>query len=95
MILDEIHRLTPVLVLQLEGVVTTIKLPRASYKFDSGLPLGPRGGFGQVFAGESLGGEALAVKKLDILPEEGGHRELAIAGELAGRAFEHLIPFFD
>jgi serine/threonine protein kinase len=74
---------------------TTIQLPRSSYRYDPSQSLGPRGGFGQVFLGETFAGEAVAVKKLDILPEDGGHRELAIVDELAGKSFDHVIPFFD
>ncbi len=73
----------------------TIKLPRSSYRYDPSRSLGPRGGFGQVFVGETLAGEPIAVKKLDISPEDGGHRELAIVDELAGKSFDHVIPFID
>lgn len=73
----------------------TIKLPGGVYEYDPDRPLGKRGGFGQVFAGKSLGGNDIAVKKLHLKAADAAHRELRIADELRGRTFDHVVPFVD
>ena len=50
---------------------------------------------GQVFAGQTLGGNSVAVKHLYILPEAGAHRELAVVEQLSGRNFDHIVPLLD
>lgn len=73
----------------------TIKLPTGTFEYDPSKPLGKCGGFGQVFAGKSADGDELAVKKLHLSAADAAHRELRIADELKGRAFEHVVPFID
>lgn len=73
----------------------TIKLPTGTFKYDPAKPLGKPGGFGQVFAGETASGGAVAIKKLHVSAADAAHRELRIADELKGRSFDHVIPFID
>ena len=73
----------------------TIKLPTGTFEYDPSKPLGRRGGFGQVFAGKSVNGGEVAVKKLHLSAADAAHRELRIADELKGRSFEHVVPFID
>jgi hypothetical protein len=75
--------------------MTTIKLPTGTFEYDPSKPLGRRGGFGQVFAGKSADGGEVAIKKLHLSAADAAHRELRIADELKGRAFEHVVPFID
>ncbi|MGO9613136.1 MAG: serine/threonine-protein kinase [Dissulfurispiraceae bacterium] len=72
-----------------------IKLRNVVWEYDPSILLGPPGGFGTVFLGHSEKGEEVAVKKLNISAASIGHRELAIAEELAGRNLSHVIPFYD
>jgi serine/threonine-protein kinase len=73
----------------------TIKLPNGTFEYDPAKPLGRRGGFGQVFAGTTASGEAVAIKKLHVPAADAGHRELRIAEEFRRRTFKHVIPFID
>lgn len=73
----------------------TIKLDMNEWKYDPTKPLGPRGGFGTVFAGTGSGKDKLAIKKLNIDAKDAAHRELRIAKDLAGRKLSHVIPIFD
>ncbi len=73
----------------------TIALPGARWHYDPGSPLGPPGGFGEVFRGRSDGGEPVAIKRLKIAAAKAAHRELRIANLLKGSEFQHLLPFFD
>jgi len=73
----------------------TIKLPTGTFEYDPSKPLGRRGGFGQVFAGKSASGSEVAIKKLHLSAADAAHRELRIADELKGRAFDHVVPFID
>lgn len=72
-----------------------ISLPKGLWRFDPAAPLGPAGGFGAVFAGASADGDPVAVKRLHINAAAAAHRELAIADELAKRAYEHIMPVLD
>ena len=72
-----------------------IKLPKGEWLYDPNKPLGPEGGFGIVFEGQSPRGEALAVKRLKIEANETAHRELKIAQEFSRQDFKHIIPCFD
>src|SRR5258708_14342992 len=72
-----------------------IKLERAQWQYDPEAPLGPPGGFGQVFAGTGSDGSPVAIKRLHIQAHDAAHRELRIAKELSDRAFTHVIPFLD
>ena len=73
----------------------SIKLPTGTFEYDPEKPLGRPGGFGQVFSGKSPSGEEIAVKKFHQDAAGLAHRELKIAEELRGRAFEHVVPFID
>jgi eukaryotic-like serine/threonine-protein kinase len=72
-----------------------IKLPKGEWFYDPNKPLGPEGGFGIVFNGQSSAGESLAVKRLKIEANEAAHRELRIAQELSRQDFKNIIPCFD
>lgn len=72
-----------------------IHLPRRVWRYDPDQPLGPEGGFGAVYAGESADGQVVAVKRLKVSPSAGGHRELRIADELADRRLGHVVPILD
>jgi eukaryotic-like serine/threonine-protein kinase len=72
-----------------------IKLPKGEWLYDPNKPLGPEGGFGIVFDGQSSAGESLAVKRLKIEANEAAHRELRIAQELSRQDFKNIIPCFD
>jgi eukaryotic-like serine/threonine-protein kinase len=52
-------------------------------------------GFGEVFWGRNSAGDVIAVKKLAVSPDAGGHRELEVAAELIGKPYEHVVPVFD
>jgi len=72
-----------------------IKLPKGKWFYDPEKPLGPEGGFGIVFEGQSPKGESLAVKRLKMEANEAAHRELRIAQELSRQDFKNIIPCFD
>jgi len=72
-----------------------IKLPTGAFEFDPGRLLGPSGGFGQVFFGNAFDGAIVAIKKLHLSASAAAHRELDIARELKGEAFQHVIGFID
>ena len=61
-----------------------IRLPRGEWFYDPLRPLGPAGGFGEVFEGKDQTGRLVAVKRLKVTVGEAAHRELRIADELAG-----------
>ena len=72
-----------------------IRLPRGEWFYDPVQPLGPAGGFGEVFAGKGPEGQSLAVKRLKVTVGEAAHRELKIADELAGKKFEYVLAVVD
>lgn len=72
-----------------------IRLPRGQWSYDESAPLGPEGGFGIVYAGEGRDIGPVAVKRLKVAAADAAHRELRIAGELAGKALPHVIPTYD
>lgn len=72
-----------------------IKLRTGVWNYDPLVPLGPAGGFGEVFLGCGESGEEVAVKKLHISTAAAGNRELLIAEELSGKNFSYIIPFYD
>jgi len=76
-------------------VKTIIRLPGGAWSYDQDKQLGPRGGFGTVFEGESDDGRAVAVKRLHVDAEHAAHRELRIAAELKGKSHKHVIPVYD
>lgn len=71
-----------------------IKLSSGEWSFDESKPLGPPGGFGQVFRGEGPNG-AVAVKRLLIRAQDAAHRELAIGQQLMTRKLAHVVPILD
>ena len=73
----------------------TIKLPNGMWSYDPESPLGPAGGFGEVFAGFSDDGKEVAVKRIKREVADAAHRELRIVQELIGRPFSHVVPFHD
>ena len=87
---------TPELLGSAPGKVwVTIRLPRGEWFYDPTHPLGPAGGFGEVFEGKDASGRSLAIKRLKLAVGEAAHRELKIADELAGRTFKHVLEVFD
>ncbi len=72
-----------------------IRLPRGEWFYDPVRPLGPAGGFGEVFEGRDQAGQPVAVKRLKVTVGEAAHRELKIADELAGKSFGHVLAVFD
>lgn len=72
----------------------TIKLFHEIWEIDTGRPLGPPGGFGQVFVGKGSNGE-VAIKQLKVTASEAAHRELQIGQSLSERSLEHVIPILD
>jgi eukaryotic-like serine/threonine-protein kinase len=77
------------------GPWVRIRLPRGEFFFDPTRPLGPPGGFGEVFEGKNASGEPVAVKRLKLTVGEAAHRELKIADELAGKPFKHVLEVLD
>jgi hypothetical protein len=73
----------------------TIRLRAGEWKYDPKRPLGPEGGFGEVFLGESRDGESVAVKRLKITAIAAAHRELKIADWIGKKTFSHIMPCYD
>ena len=69
----------------------TIKLPHGIYQYDPNKPLGPKGGFGTVYLGQSANIGNVAIKHISFE----AHREITIADELLNKQHEHIIPIFD
>ena len=69
----------------------TIVLPNGVWQYDTNKRLGPRGGFGIVFAGYSEKMCEVAVKEIT----QEAHREIHIADELINKEFHFVIPIFD
>ena len=72
-----------------------IRLARGEWFFDDARRLGRPGGFGDVFEGEDSNGTPVAVKRLRLTAADAAHRELAVAEELAGRVFRHVLAPLD
>ena len=53
----------------------TIHLNSAEWTFDEDAPLGPPGGFGEVFRGSGASGP-VAIKRLKLTASEAAHREM-------------------
>ncbi len=73
----------------------TIRLRKGEWKYDPKLPLGPEGGFGEVFLGKSADGKSVAVKRLKITASDAAHRELKIADWIGKKTFSHIMPCYD
>lgn len=72
-----------------------IRLSKDVWTYNPDSQLGPSGGFGSVFRGNSQSRGEVAVKKLHLSAEQAAHRELQIAKELASKSFDHIIPVYD
>ena len=72
-----------------------IALTNSEWFFDESSPIGPKGGFGQVYKGNSKDGGAVAVKRLHLQAKDFAHRELDIAGYFVGKDANHIIPYLD
>ena len=72
----------------------TIRLNDAEWTYDEADPLGPAGGFGEVFRGTGVNG-AVAVKRLKLTANAAAHREMNIGQVLAGRTLKHVVPVLD
>ena len=72
----------------------TIRLNDAEWAFDEGAPLGPAGGFGEVFRGTGAAGP-VAVKRLKLTASAAAHREMNIGQALAGRSLKHVVHVLD
>jgi serine/threonine-protein kinase len=75
--------------------MVSIRLQQGTWLYDPNKPLGPRGGFGQVYAGHDPRNRPIAVKKLHLTAQDAAHRELRIADELVERDLDHVIPVLD
>ncbi|MBX3151504.1 serine/threonine protein kinase [Candidatus Obscuribacterales bacterium] len=73
----------------------SVALTVGSWFYDENRPLGPRGGFGQVFWGWSADDVEVAVKRLHASAESAAHRELRIAEDLVVGEFDHVMPVLD
>lgn len=72
-----------------------IRLQHGRWRYDPSDPLGPQGGFGAVFRGESEDGEVVAVKRLKLTANEAAHRELTVADELSSHSLDNVLPVLD
>jgi len=68
---------------------------KGEWFFDSSRPLGPPGGFGEVFEGRDASRQAVAIKRLKLTAGDAAHRELRIAEELIGKSFHHVLAVLD
>jgi len=58
-------------------------------------PLGPAGGFGEVFLGRSNDNKPAAVKRLKFSAEDAANRELKMAEYLIQEVFQNVMPILD
>jgi serine/threonine-protein kinase len=58
-------------------------------------PLGPPGGFGEVFLGRSAANKPAAVKRIKLASADGAHRELKMAEYLVTGNFKNVMPILD
>lgn len=72
-----------------------IRLQRSNWFYDPTQRLGPPGGFGEVFAGQSADGQKVAVKRLKLDAEASAHRELRVASLFENQTTSHIIPIHD
>jgi len=75
--------------------MTIIRLPNGEWNIDFDEQLGPKGGFGAVYAGSKDGFPPLAIKQLNITAKEIVHRELRVAEKLLGIELNNVIPIHD
>lgn len=70
----------------------SVKLNGERWEYDPDDPLGPAGGFGEVFRGWDPAGNEVAVKRLHLRANVAAHREMELAAELSDRDLEHVLP---
>ncbi|QIO53885.1 serine/threonine protein kinase [Rhizobium leguminosarum bv. trifolii] len=71
-----------------------VKLERGVWTLDESAPLGPPGGFGEVFRGRGEIGD-VAIKRLKLTADAAAHREMSIGRGLADRKLGYVVPIFD
>ncbi|WP_192365052.1 serine/threonine-protein kinase [Mesorhizobium mediterraneum] len=74
--------------------MSEIKLERGVWQLDESKPLGPAGGFGEVFRGSGEGGD-VAIKRLKMTASAAAHREMNIGKLLASRTLKNVVPVLD
>jgi serine/threonine protein kinase len=72
-----------------------VRLQRSNWFYDPTQPLGPAGGFGEVFAGQSADGQKVAIKRLRLDADASAHRELRVASLYENQNKPHIIPMYD
>lgn len=72
-----------------------IRLQKSNWFYDPTQQLGPAGGFGVVFAGQSASGERVAIKQLKIDADASAHRELRVASLFENLNTSNVIPIYD
>jgi serine/threonine-protein kinase len=72
-----------------------IRLQKSKWFYDPTQQLGPAGGFGVVFAGQSTTGQKVAIKQLKIDADASAHRELRIASLFENQSTSNVIPIYD
>jgi serine/threonine protein kinase len=72
-----------------------IRLQASNWLYDPAQQLGPAGGFGVVFAGQSATGEKVAIKRLKIDADASAYRELRVASLFQNQNASNVIPSYD
>jgi serine/threonine-protein kinase len=72
-----------------------IRLQKSKWFYDPTQQLGPAGGFGVVFAGQSTTGQRVAIKQLKIDADASAHRELRVASLFENQSTSNVIPIYD
>lgn len=72
-----------------------IRLQKSKWFYDPTQQLGPAGGFGVVFAGQSTTGQRVAIKRLKIDADASAHRELRVASLFENQSTSNVIPIHD
>jgi hypothetical protein len=72
-----------------------IRLQNCNWFYDPTQQLGPAGGFGVVFAGQSATGQRVAIKQLKIDADASAHRELRVASLFENQNTSNVIPIYD
>ena len=72
-----------------------IRLTESTWLYDPDQPLDKGGGFGEVFLGEGIHGEPVAIKRLYIDAKAAAKRELRIADILKQSSHANVIPILD
>ncbi len=74
--------------------MNTLRLERNEWQLDEASPLGPPGGFGEVFRGRGIDGD-VAIKRLKLSAGAASHREMSIGAVLAERDHKYIVPVLD